>query len=216
MVDPVKGRRSYDSSGRRAQAAENRRTVVAAASSLFVVQGYGRTTITAIAAEAGVSPETVYAMFGSKAELLHRVWDVTIGGDDREVVFHERDEVRALFEEPDLSTRLRRHAELSARTAQRIAPFLLMVQSAAGAEPAAGAMLEEMGRQRLVGMGVMAAAAAATGQLAVSEEECRDVVWSTTDGLLWHRLVHERGWSQDRFATWLGRLWVALLVDPRP
>jgi len=62
----------------------------------------------------------------------------------------------------------------------------------------------------------MAAAAAATGQLAVSEEECRDVVWSTTDGLLWHRLVHERGWSQDRFATWLGLLWIALLVDPRP
>lgn len=216
MTDPVKGRRPYDSSGRQAQAAQNRRAVIAAASALFLGQGYGRTTITAIAAEAGVSPETVYAMFGSKAELLHRVWDVTIGGDDREVVFHEREEVQALFQEPDLRTRLMRHAELSAGTAQRIGPFLLMVQSAAGAEPAAGAMLEEMGRQRLVGMGVMAAAAAATGQLAVSEEECRDVVWSTTDGLLWHRLVHERGWSQDRFATWLGRLWVGLLVDPRP
>ncbi len=36
------------------------------------------------------------------------------------------------------------------------------------------------------------AAEAATGQLAVSEEECRDVVWSMMDGMLWHRLVNER------------------------
>jgi AcrR family transcriptional regulator len=213
MAEPVKPRRAYDASGRQAQAAANRRSVIAAASALFLEQGYGRTTIAAIAAEAGVSAETVYATFGSKAELLHRVWDVTIGGDDEDVVFHERAEVQALMVEPDLRVRLLRHAELSARTAQRIAPFLLMVQSAAGAEPAAGAMLEEMGRQRMVGMGFMAKMAAATGQLAVSEEECRDVVWSMTDGLLWHRLVHERGWSQERFATWLGRLWVSLLVD---
>ena len=74
------------------------------------------------------------------------------------------------------------------------------------------AMLEEMGRQRLAGIGVMAAEAAATGQLAVSEEECRDVVWSMTDGTLWHRLVQERGWTNERFAEWLGRMWADLLV----
>ena len=75
-------------------------------------------------------------------------------------------------------------------------------------------MLEEMGRQRLVGLGFMASEAAKTGQLAVSEEECRDILWSMTDGLLWHRLVRERGWTQERFATWLGEVWVAAIVDP--
>jgi hypothetical protein len=74
-------------------------------------------------------------------------------------------------------------------------------------------MVEELHRQRFEGIGVMAKAAQATGQLAVSEQECRDVVWSTTDGVLWHRLVVQRGWSQERFATWLGNLWVGLLVD---
>jgi hypothetical protein len=87
-----------------------------------------------------------------------------------------------------------------------------MVQSAAGSEPAAAAMLEEMGRQRLAGMTVMAAEAAKTGQLAVSEDECRDLVWSMTDGVLWHRLVNERGWTNERFADWLGRMWVHVLV----
>ena len=108
--------------------------------------------------------------------------------------------------------RLMLHAAFSTQTAQRIAPFQLMVQSAAGADVAAAAMLEEMGRQRLAGMTVMAQEAAKTGQLAVTVEECRDVIWSMTDGMLWHRLVNERGWSDERFAEWMGWMWVQLLV----
>jgi hypothetical protein len=73
-------------------------------------------------------------------------------------------------------------------------------------------MLAEMDRQRYEGMGVMAAEAASSGQLAVSEQECRDLVWATTDGLLWHRLVQVRGWTDDQYADWLGRMWVATLV----
>jgi len=57
-----------------------------------------------------------------------------------------------------------------------------------------------------------ARAAEATGQLAVSEQECRDVLVATLDGALWHRLVVERGWSDDRYAELLGTIWVAALV----
>jgi AcrR family transcriptional regulator len=209
--EPVK-RRSYDSSRRRAQAAQTRAAVIRAARDLFVEKGYGQTTVADIASAAEVSVETIYASVGTKAELLHKAWDITVGGDDEDIVFHERPEVRAIRDEPDLARRLVLHAAFSTRTAQRIAPFQLMVQSAAGADPAAAAMLEEMGRQRLAGIGVMAAEAAKTGQLAVPEEECRDVVWAMTDGMLWHRLVNERGWTNERFAEWLGRVWVDRLV----
>ena len=125
---------------------------------------------------------------------------------------YERPEVTAIRSEPDLTKRLMLHAAFSTKTAQRIAPFQLMVQSATGADPAAAAMLGEMGRQRLVGMTAMATEAATTGQLAVSVDECRDVTWSMTDGMLWHHLVTERGWTNERFAEWLGRMWVSLLV----
>jgi AcrR family transcriptional regulator len=206
-------RRSYDASGRRAQAKETQSAIVRAARDLFIEQGYGRTTIADIARAAGVSVETIYAAFGNKATLLHRAWDITVGGDDQDIVFHERPEVLAVRNEPDLAKRLMLHATFSAQTAQRIAPFQLMVQSAAGADATAATMLEEMGRQRLVGMTVMAAEVAKTGQLAVTEEECRDVIWSMTDGVLWHRLVNERGWTNERFADWLGRMWVHLLVQ---
>ena len=209
---PVK-RRSYDSSRRRAQADETRTAIATAARDLFIEQGYGTTTLAEVATRAGVSVETIYKSVGPKAVLLHRAWDLTVGGDDQDIVLHERPEVLAIRREPDLSRRLMLQATFSTRTAQRIAPFQLMVQAAAGADPAAAAMLEEMGRQRLVGIGVMAAEAAKTGQLAVSEEECRDVIWSMTDGMLWHRLVNERGWTNERFATWLGHLWVDRLVQ---
>lgn len=209
---PVK--RRYDSTRRQVQAAETRSAIVRAARDLFIERGYGHTTLRDIAHTAGVSVETIYASVGRKPELLHLAWDITVGGDDENVVFHERPEVVAIRSEADLARRLELHAAFATKTAQRIAPFQLMVHAAAGADPAAASMLEEMGRQRLAGMTVMAAEAAATGQLAVSEEECRDVIWSMTDGMLWHRLVNERGWTNERFAEWLGRLWVDRLVKP--
>jgi len=204
--------RSYDSSGRQQQAARTRTRVVEEARNLFLEKGYGRTTVADIATAAGVSVETIYAAFGNKATLLHKAWDLTVGGDEQDIVFHERPEVKAIRNQPDLATRLLLHARLSTATAQRIGPFQLMVQSASGSDPAAAAMLDEMGRQRLAGLSEMAAEAAATRQLAVPEVECRDVLWTMTDGTLWHRLVVERGWTNDRFADWLGRIWIHLLV----
>jgi AcrR family transcriptional regulator len=212
MAQAVKRGRSYDSSRRQEQARRTRLAVIRAAQRLFVEQGYGRTTIAEIAAAAGVSAETVYAGFKNKAALLHRVWDITIGGDDEEVVFHERPEVVAIRNEPDLARRLMLHAEFSTATARRMTPFLRALQGAAGSEPAAAAMLAEIDQQRLNGISVMAREAAKTGQLAVSEPECRDVVWAFTDGTLWHQLVVERGWTDERYADWLGRMWVRMLV----
>ena len=76
----------------------------------------------------------------------------------------------------------------------------------------------------LEAMGVHAQAAAVTGQLAmselamlelvVSEEECCDVLSARTDGSLWHSLVARWAWSDERYAAWLSRFWIAVLVKP--
>jgi AcrR family transcriptional regulator len=213
MSEPVKKLRTYDSSRRQAQARETQRAVLDAARELFIEQGYGRTTIADVARTAGVSVETIYSAFGNKATLLHRAWDITIGGDDQEITYHERPEINALRAEPDLTRRLALQAAVFTQTARRIVPFLLAMQGAAASEPAAAEMLAEIGRQRLEGLSVMARAAAATGQLAVSEQDCRDIIWASTDGLLWQRLVNERGWSDERFQTWLGQMWISALVS---
>ena len=48
----------------------------------------------------------------------------------------------------------------------------------------------------------------------MSEDECRDLLWATTDGILWQRLVGDLGWSDDQFEAWLGMMWTRMLVAP--
>lgn len=74
--------RQYRSSLRQQQAQLTRRTVFAAAHRLFLDRGFGATTVAAVAADAGVSTETIYASLGGKRGLLQGVIDTMILGSD--------------------------------------------------------------------------------------------------------------------------------------
>jgi AcrR family transcriptional regulator len=210
MAEPVK--RQYSSSRRQEQARETRLRIVAAARELFVAQGYGRTTMADVARTAGVAVETVYAAFRTKPALLRQVWFVGFRGDDADVRLLHRPEVQALLAEPDLPTRLRAQAAFMTPVFRRIGPLLLALRGAAASEPAAADMLAEFDGLRLDAARHYARSAHETGRLRVSEAECRDVLAATMDGSLWQRLVAESGWADERFAEWLGELWVSVLV----
>ena len=212
---PKSVKRPYSSTRRQEQAGETRLRILAAAHELFVDQGYGRTTIAEVAATAGVAVETIYATFRNKPTLLRHVWFTSFRGDEEDVRFVDRPEIRAVLAEPDLATRFVRHAVLVTAVFRRITPLLAALQGAAASEPAAAAMLAEWDERRLDACTTYAEAAAATGQLAVSEAECREVLAATMDGALWQRLVAESGWADERFAAWLGRLWTTQLATPR-
>jgi len=206
-------KRQYDSTRRQEQAAETRQRIIQAAHDQFVGMGYGSTTIADIARAAGVAVETVYAAFRNKHTLLRQVWYVSFRGDEEDVRLWDRPEIRTVIAEPDLARRFNAQAVVLTAVFRRITPLLFMLQGAVASQPAAAAMLAEFDERRLDAAGKYARAAAATGQLAVSEDECRDVLWSTLDGALWHRLVAERGWSDERFAAWLGQLWTSALAE---
>ena len=74
MSDAVP-RRPYDAPRRRVQAQATRRSILTAARRLFTADGIVATTVGAIAGEAGVSPQTVYALFRSKAGVLLALLD---------------------------------------------------------------------------------------------------------------------------------------------
>src|SRR5215217_1795352 len=141
----------------------------------------------------------------ARETLLRQVWYVSFRGDEEDIRLWDRPEIRAVIAEPDLAQRFRAQAAVYPAVFRRITPLLLM-------QPDAAAMLAEFDERRLDAAAKYAREAAATGQLAVSEEECRDVLWATLDGALWHQLVTERGWSDEQFATWLGQLWISALV----
>ena len=77
-------------------------------------------------------------------------------------------------------------------------------------------MLAEWAERRLDVATKYAHAAAETGQLAVTEAECRDILFATMDGALWQRLVEQRGWSDQRYAIWLTAAWLAMFVQNGP
>ena len=210
MSEVVK--RQYDSTRRQEQARETRQRIIQAAHVLFVNQGFGRTTIADVARAAGVAVETVYAAFRNKHTLLRQVWYVSFRGDEDDIPLWDRPEIRAVIAEPDLARRFEAQAVVLTTVFRRITPLLLMLQGAATSQPAAAAMLAEFDERRLDAAAKYARAAAATGQLAVNEDECRDVLWATLDGAQWHRLVAERGWSDERFAAWLGKLWISAFL----
>jgi AcrR family transcriptional regulator len=205
-------KRSYDSSGRRARAQETRQRVMDVAHDLFIDHGYGRTTIAEVARGAGVSVETIYSAFGTKATLLRQVWFARFRGDDQDVRFLDRPEIQEMLTEEDLVVRLRRHAVVVTPVFRRFVPLHRALEAAAASESSAAAMVAEFDAGRLDACTHYATAAMRTGQLAVSTAECRDVFNATLDGSLWHRLVDDGGWSDKRFAEFLGDLWVSTLT----
>jgi AcrR family transcriptional regulator len=66
------------------------RSIIEAATALFVELGFGATTIDQIATAAKVSPQTIYATYGSKAAVLFRAIDVAVAGDYDEAPLLQR------------------------------------------------------------------------------------------------------------------------------
>ena len=99
MSDAVK--RDYRSDLRAAQAQETRRSIVSAATRLFVEDGYGSTTINAVAEAAGVSRKTVFTAVGGKLDLLKLALDWSVAGDDQAVALSDRAAIRKLMDQPD-------------------------------------------------------------------------------------------------------------------
>jgi len=214
MSDGVKGVRSYDSSGRQAQARRTRAAVLEAARAAFLDHGYAATTLGTIAEQAGVSVETVYKAFGNKAGLLKAVFDVAIVGDDEAVPLAARDMVARINVEPDGAKKLAIYSREYAVRAERSVPIQLLVRDAAAADAGAAGVLEQLKVERLTGMTAFAGHLHQSKVLrkGVSAADARDVLWLFTSPEIYEQLVLERGWSPKRFGTWLTQQLTAALV----
>ena len=159
--------RGYDSPLRREQARQTQRRIVDAAYRLMLERGYAATTMAAVAAEAGVSAQTVYKAFGTKAALVKRVYDVTLIGDDEPVPLAEREDVRAAHDEPDPRRFLAWYADLGRTLLERLAPLLTVVLGGARAgEPELVELVATMNGERLQGTADDRAAAGRAGRAA--------------------------------------------------
>jgi AcrR family transcriptional regulator len=212
MSGPVKTRKPYDATGRQEQARAGRRRVLDAATRMFLERGYADTTVPAVARAAGVSAQSVYKAFGNKPGLLKAVFDVAMAGDDEPMTMMQRKALTRVREEPDPRRKLRLYGAFVADTAPRHTPIQLLARAAAGADPEAAGVWEQLCAERLHGMTMFAQGLAAHLRDDVSVDDARDLLWAHNSPELYDLLVNVRGWPLAKFSRWLSDSLIAALL----
>lgn len=204
-MTPVK--RSYDASGRRAQARARRLAVVLASRELFERDGFRATTVASIAVHAGVSPESIYKTFGTKAALAKAVFDLVIAGDDEPVPVAERPAMQAIRAEPDVRLKIAMFIDGLAHRQASSAMVQILIRDGRHVDDSLVPIWQAVSDEGLRGMTILANHLLETGQLRddVDLGEVRDVLWNYLAIDAFERLVLIRGWTHERYTRWLTR-----------
>ncbi len=215
MSTPVNPRRRYESPRREAQATHTRTAMIDAARRLFLERGFAATTMPAVAAGAAVSVQNVYKVFGTKARLAKSVFDTSMAGDDEPATMLERPALAKVRDEPDPRRMFQRYGEFLASVAPRHVPIQLVIRDAAGSDPEARAVWDELQAERLRGMTMFAQGLHERGHLrpGISARAARDVLWTYNSAEVFELLVLQRGWAPPRYGRWVAEALVAALLE---
>jgi AcrR family transcriptional regulator len=199
---PAAAKRPYRSGLRAAQAAATRAAVLDAAGRLFEADGYAATTMAAIAAEAGVSAETVYAQ-GSKASLLTACVDRAMAGDDQPVPVLERDDFPKVLASGDQQAILRAWGSSMAAMGPRTARINAAFGAAAAADPAIAEAWAAYEQARWNDFRKVVSAVAAAGPLPepwADIDTATDLIWALLSPSA-GALILQRNWTPDVLAA---------------
>jgi AcrR family transcriptional regulator len=169
-----------------------------AARLLFAERGYVATTIAAIAGQADIPAPTIYSAFGGKAAILqdlaHRV--VT----DLDVDRHHEDAIK----HPDPAAGLRIAAGLQRRQFELMYDVIAIYQEAARVDGQIDRAQRTIlaNRERAFRHHLTAIASHLTPRITV--DQAVDLYVALVLPEIYRTLVLERGWTPDRYETWLG------------
>jgi AcrR family transcriptional regulator len=195
-MKPVK--RRYHSPKRERQAQQTREQIIDAARRLFARVGFAKTTVEAIAGEAGVSAQTVYASVGSKRGIVLALLDrMEVEGGNEELR-------RELESSEDPRRQVRAIVRFNRQLFER-GQDVLKVVMAAKADPDVEAFGREGEARRREGQSRWVRAWAGAGVLRrnLDEEEAADILWALTGPELYWLFAVECGWPGSRFEEWL-------------
>lgn len=196
MTSEPQTRRTYRSSKRTEQAARTRATITAAAGRLFERDGFAATTIAAVAEEAGVSRQTVYAVFGNKPALVRAILEQMEESADaaawRARIAQEQEPARILAAFAQW-TRAFFEASSPSFSIAREAMSELTDLAAKGDEHRRRALAALV--QRLAGMGAL--------RPGLSEPLATDRAWLLTGIQTYLDATERCGWTPAAYADWL-------------
>ena len=179
------------------RAAVTRRRIAEAARRLFRRDGYAATTLRAVAAEAGVAVQTVYAVYGSKAGILGALREGVVAQPEAGASFE------AAMAEPSAARRLALFAR-SIRLRWELAGDIVAInEDAAMADAAIRAGVDEAVAARRRGIARFTRAMEDDLQPGIDVERSIALIHALTLYDLYAELVGVHGWTPDAYESWL-------------
>ena len=190
---------------RQAQIRQTEERIIAAATELFVADGYVATTLEAVARRAQVGARTVYVRFGTKAALFKRVVDVAIVGDTLPVDVLSRDWAQAAVTAPTAAERIAASAAIGRQIMQRTGALFAVAQQAAAVEPLIAGFWQQGREQSRHAQAVFWTRMAEDGLLDPRVDlawviDTASILGSAETYLLIMRLL---GWDLGEYENWL-------------
>lgn len=201
--------RSYRSSLREERAQDTRRRIRNSARDLFTSQGFTDTTIAQIAALAGVSPQTIYSVFGSKAAIVGEMLSQLEGAPERAKVMAE------MLAEHEPRRQLRLFVSMHRKMFEHGAPIVRAAMVARG-DPDVAAMAGRGDANRRAGTGRLVGVWSDKGALrhGLDPEDAAERLWLLTSAEQFLNAIDGLGWSPDHYENWLGDLLERELLQP--
>jgi len=212
MTEDVNPRRKYDSTRRRAQAERTREAVLGAALRLFSDGGWTSTTVAAIARSAGVSKETIYAVWGTKAAIAAELVQRAMRGGQQEVPFLEQDGPQRVMGATGGAARLALFAGDIFDVLSRVAPLVDVIRIAGATDPESAALYDKLHAGRRRNLAIVAEALGPDLRAGVSTEAATEHIWRQASPELFLLLTRQAGYDRARYAAWLAETLTRLLL----
>lgn len=207
-------RRSYRSDLRASQAEATRAAILDAAGRVAAASGWPGATMAAIAQEAGVAKETVYAVFGTKAALIGAMVRAQVGEADSGQPVLDGARARAIAGEADPARRIALWADYLSAILSRVTPLMAVVRSGAAAEPEMAELYQTLHQGRRANLARVAQSICEESRLrpGVTVESATEVLWQLASPEMYELLTGPGGLTPERHADWLARMLTAVLL----
>ena len=215
MTKLKSSKRKYDSTRRQAQADETRRQILTAANKLFNERGYAGATIEAIAREAGVASETIYAVFKNKGKILVSLVNfLSASRSEERVPLLERAGPQAVAKERDQRRQLQLFAQVVANNLEGNASISEIILVAAKTDLEIEKITQQFIKQRRQHMGVAVHQIAANGPFRenMDVEYAIDTVWALASPEVFLLLTRDLSWSKEKYEQWLAETLIKVLL----
>jgi AcrR family transcriptional regulator len=200
--------RPYLSDKRREAADVTKARVLGAAKTLFAARGIDRVTIAEVAKRAKVSVSTVFALYKSKEGILRSLMKSTLFGQRFQAA------IARLKDETDPVTLIALTANVARAIYEAESSELGLVRGVSAFSPALSKLEREFEeiRFQMQKERVELLFAQSKQRTGLTLEEARRIMWMYTSRDVYRLLVHEGGWTPDRYQKWLSITLVNALI----